>query len=264
MNPMRSAFRTSIRSLLQSLGINNLSKPGSGRHAYTTFDRNALTWQFDRDRYWQLYQEGMRRSGTGPADSFGKQTRFYALMQMVEYAMSLDSGADVAECGCWKGHSTFVIATLIRDRNFQGRLHVFDSFEGLSALGPEDRSAYFPLTPPQVSRFRAAFAATELDVTRVLEGFDFVRLYKGWIPSRFSEVADRRFSFVHIDVDLYAPVRESLDFFYPRVIEGGAIVIDDYGLARFPGAKRATDEFLAREPPHLFFAVPTGGAFIVK
>ena len=35
-------------------------------------------------------------------------------------------------------------------------------------------------------------------------------LMKGWIPTRFQEVADRHFAFVHIDVDLYEPTRDSL------------------------------------------------------
>ena len=33
------------------------------------------------------------------------------------------------------------------------------------------------------------------------------------IPKRFNEVKDNKFSFVHIDLDLYEPTKESLNFF---------------------------------------------------
>lgn len=37
--------------------------------------------------------------------------------------------------------------------------------------------------------------------------FNFIRLYHGWIPEKFDEVANRTFSYVHIDVDLYTTYR---------------------------------------------------------
>ena len=43
---------------------------------------------------------------------------------------------------------------------------------------------------------------------------NFVKIYKGWIPDRFEEVKDKNFSFVHLDVDLYEPTYESLNYFF--------------------------------------------------
>ena len=51
----------------------------------------------------------------------------------------------------------------------------------------------------------------------VLKDFNFIKTYKGWIPERFDEVKDRTFSFVHIDVELYQPTYDSLEFFFPRL-----------------------------------------------
>jgi O-methyltransferase len=57
--------------------------------------------------------------------------------------------------------------------------------------------------------------------------FPRAELHPGWIPSAFSAVAGRSFSFVHLDVDLYQPTLDSLDFF-PRLADGGAIITDNY------------------------------------
>jgi hypothetical protein len=61
-------------------------------------------------------------------------------------------------------------------------------------------------------------------------------------------VEDRRFKLVHIDVDLYQPTRDSVEFFYPRMVPGGVILCDDYGSTRCPGARRAMDEFFFEKP----------------
>ena len=102
------------------------------------------------------------------------------------------------------------------------------------------------------------------EYVKVLENFNFVKLYKGWIPDRFEEVSGKKFSFAHIDVDLYEPTRDSLEFFFPRLVEGGSIVVDDYGMSQFPGCKKAVDEFLNRNECKLFYEMPAGGCFMMK
>jgi O-methyltransferase len=90
-----------------------------------------------------------------------------------------------------------------------------------------------------------------------------VSWHPGWIPTRFHDAGDRRFAFVHIDVDLEQPTRDSIEFFYPRLNPGGILLCDDYGFAACPGATRAIDEFLAHKPEKIV-ALASGGGFIVK
>ena len=86
-------------------------------------------------------------------------------------------------------------------------------------------------------------------------------LHRGWIPERFPDVADERFSFVHVDVDLYEPHRDSIEFFWPRLTKGGVMVFDDYGSMYCPGARRAVDEAFA---PTDVVESPSGQAFVIK
>ncbi|HMO49446.1 MAG TPA: TylF/MycF/NovP-related O-methyltransferase [Rubrivivax sp.] len=164
---------------------------------------------------------------------------------------------DTADIGVRFGTSSFFILCGIDDAARQH--HLFDSFEGLSEPTPEDRDA------GGQSVWKQGHLLAEEEVTkknlRMYE--DRCRYYKGWVPARFAEVQDRRFAFVHIDVDLYQPTRDTLEFFYERTSPGGVIVCDDYGSALCPGARKAMDEFLADKPEALFH-IPTGQALIVK
>jgi hypothetical protein len=76
-------------------------------------------------------------------------------------------------------------------------------------------------------------------------------------------VGELTFSFVHIDVDMYEPTRDSIAFFYERTATGGVIICDDYGFSTCPGATRAIEEFMANQPEPIVRA-PTGQAIIFK
>jgi len=98
----------------------------------------------------------------------------------------------------------------------------------------------------------------------VLQKFNFVNIYKGWIPTRFNEIECKQFSFVHIDVDMYDPTFKSLEFFFPRLVKGGIIVCDDYNLKNFDGATKAWNKYLSKKKIQFIYKNPLGGSFLIK
>lgn len=228
-------------------------------------DRNAVEAFYHKDEYVTLYYDGLRRTGMEDTDNYFKQCRSYRLQQLLESVMESGLSGNVAECGCWRGHSSYIIATILARYNFAGRFDIFDSFEGgLSDKDEQDKNVRISLSAEEIEREKQIFASAEADLHRALSDFDFYQLHKGWIPDRFNEVENQEFVFVHIDVDLYQPTLDSLEFFYPRLKSGGIIVVDDFGYTQFPGAKKSVEEFLARNPHSMFLAGFTGGCFIVK
>ena len=163
---------------------------------------------------------------------------------------------DVAECGTYKGASAFFLARHIQQSTLNKKLLLFDSFGGLSCPESIDRSYW--KEGDLTSHFNDVWNALA-----PLGPASFVEVYKGWIPTRFAEVADRRFCFVHIDVDLYRPTLDSLAFFYPRMNRRGIILLDDYGFASCPGVTRAVDEFMVGKPEPII-NLASGGAFIMR
>ncbi|MBI3889900.1 MAG: class I SAM-dependent methyltransferase, partial [Candidatus Wallbacteria bacterium] len=184
----------------------------------------------------------------GRSDWHSADRKFF-LRSLLRLADGLEG--DTAECGAYKGASSYLIC-----EHFAAAAklhHVFDSFEGLSSPGLADGQYW-----------KAGDLTSGDDVLRrSLSAFPNLRVYPGWIPSRFGEVENSRFCFVHIDVDLHDPTLQSLEFFYPRMVPGGVLLFDDYGFSSCPGARQATDEFMRGRPEGLVH-VPTGQAFVVK
>lgn len=163
------------------------------------------------------------------------QDRKWTVREYVRLSNALKG--DLAECGCYQGATSF----FMRQASTAGELFLFDSFEGLSTPDARDQ-----IETDDVMSWSAGDLNTTQDILRRnLQGLDGVHILQGWIPDRFAEVATRSFRLVHIDVDLYQPTRDSLEFFYPRLVKGGFIVMDDYGFKTCPGAKQAADEFAA-------------------
>lgn len=205
-----------------------------------------------------LYKHAQEKTQMSETDNFHRRERHYTLNQLISRVSTLDG--DIAECGCWRGLSSYQIATRLKNNNFSKKFYIFDSFEGLSRFDDED----IPLGGLKDEESRQKeFACGEDIVKENLKEFDFIEYKKGWIPARFKEVNEKKFSFVHIDVDMYQPILDSLNFFYEKMLPGGIIVLDDYGFTYFPGAKKATDEFM-NDKNDFFIALSSGQAFIIK
>ena len=183
--------------------------------------------------------------------------RKYNLLQLAQSVRDLPG--DTAECGVYAGEGSFLIMKATATDKIERHHHIFDSFGGLSEPSDVDK-----IDDPNVYKWRAGdLSIPEELVDHNLREFAQRRLYKGWIPARFREIDDRVFAFVHIDVDLYEPTKDSIAFFYERTVPGGIIVCDDYGFITCPGAHRAMKEFMSDKPEHVIH-LTTGQGVIVK
>ena len=254
-----------IKKLIKSVIVKILNFDGKGTSSLVTIDKMRWEPYYKPNHKMNLYFKGLKNAGVEWDDSFYKQLKFYSLQNMVYHVLSQELSGDFAECGVWKGHSAYVISSILSINKFAGDFHIFDSFEGgLSKKVENDKNLRAELTEKQIQIESNKFKSTKYEVKSCLSNFKFTHLYKGWIPECFNEVESKQFQFLHIDVDLYEPTKDSLNFFYPRLVENGVIVCDDYGSCIFPGTTKAVDEFLGKNNCKMFYEVPMGSCFIIK
>lgn len=210
------------------------------------FSEYGLRWH--EDPGFSSYYRQFVLDPIGP-ENWHSADRKYFMRSLLQLIAELPG--DMAECGVYRGATARLMALA---GGPERTLHLFDSFEGLSQPSEGD-GTHWRAHDLSVSSNPVREALADVSTP--------YQLYEGWIPDRFAEVADRRFSFVHIDVDLYQPTADSLAFFYPLVVPGGVILLDDYGFTTCPGAARAADEW-ARSVPEPLIEVPTGQVFVIK
>lgn len=260
---LRRSIKRCIKKAFRRGGLQISSAPSERFEKCWPMPKAATVSEFEReDEFHALYEEAQEATQMTSSDNPMRRQRHFVLRNVLS---NVGSGlGEVAECGCWRGLSSYQIASDL-DGWEEPVFHIFDSFAGLSEFRELDGELHSRSEEERAAR-REEFSC-DLDVVKSnLSCFPFIQYYKGWIPDRFREVADRSFAFVHIDVDMYQPTKDSFLFFFPRLVSGGAMVFDDYGFPGFPGARRAVDECLDKIPSHTYFFVPTpcGSAFLIK
>lgn len=229
---------------------------------------SATYWQLDAF-YVQLIRDGLARDGS--PDMFRTQ-RFYNLLQA--FQSTFDVQGETAEAGCLFGLSSFLMCGYEKARNpaFTGAgHHLFDSFISLSYPDSQDLQQQEPnqwigqmLEKRKTATGQWPVGGSFLARTRqVLADYPDLTFNVGWIPEVFQGVPRRSYRFVHVDVDLYMPTKASLDFFFPQVVPGGLVVVDDYGFTSWPGVKQAVDEFCSTWSVPLI-RLTTGNAILLK
>jgi hypothetical protein len=222
----------------------------AGRWNFQVYNRN-LCW-VDDPEFWEVWR-------SSPFYNIQRPDRKFAAWSMALSTLGIDG--DTAECGVLDGATSYLICSAAKSRNVQKIHHAFDSWEGLSDTSVEDQSE----NKYNVFYWKKGdLSVLQEDAMRNLAAFDSIKYYKGWIPDRFNEVKIKKFSFVHIDVDIYQPTKDSLEFFYTRMNPGGVILCDDYGYHTCPGAQKAFDDFMSDKIEGPVIHIPTGQGFIVK
>lgn len=191
----------------------------------------------------------LERFGERPGFNTHRKWTLWQLLRLIRHIEG-----DTAECGVLEGASSWLICAANQHRGGGPVHHLFDSFEGLSAPGPEDGSYW---SSGDLARGEDVVAAN------LAPFLSQVAFHRGWIPARFGDVADRRFAFVHVDVDLLDPTLECIRFFYDRLVDGGILLCDDYGFSTCPGVAVAIDEFL-KDKPEKMLSLDAGGGFFIK
>jgi hypothetical protein len=116
-----------------------------------------------------------------------------------------------------------------------GTLRLFDSFEGL----PQRTDIDGPWG-------QGHFADTSVETVRATVGdlAGRAEIHAGWIPATFDGLPESHYDLVHLDLDLYDGTLAALRYFWPKVNDGGALVVDDFGFPNCAGVRRAVLEFI--------------------
>ena len=158
---------------------------------------------------------------------------------------SLDG--DIVECGVGWGRSLLYLLCLAQIDPSVRKVWAFDSFEGFPEPSPEDRSE----RNPQKGEWKSDVDSILGMIKEAGVSDAFVQsqltVKKGFFDTSLKYYTGSRIALLHIDVDLYQSYLDVLNQLFSKVISGGVIVFDEYmsesDLKKFPGAKKAIDEF---------------------
>lgn len=159
---------------------------------------------------------------------------------------------DLAECGVYRGGTLIPTGLYLRQAGLKKVVYGFDSFRGFDG-SVDSEIALGGMANDQ--KRRGGFGDTSCEYVgakvRRFELEEHVKLVNGYLSETLASHAEMMFCFVHLDVDIYESYRLGLEYFYPRLVSGGVILLDEYNDPPWPGCNKAVDEFLADKPEQL-------------
>jgi hypothetical protein len=173
--------------------------------------------------------------------------RIGALREAVRYVVRCEIPGDIVECGVWKGGSMMAVALTLTELGSKRRLHLFDTFEGMTAPTALDRNLAGEQASVLLAAKQGVWARAPIEEVRDAmrsTGYDesLINYVKGPVEATIPQDAPSSIALLRLDTDWYESTRHELRHLFPRLAVGGVLIIDDYG--HWEGARRAVDEYI--------------------
>lgn len=151
----------------------------------------------------------------------------------------------VVECGTWKGGMIAGMRMLLGDDR---QYLLLDSFEGLpSAKEIDGTSALAWQADTDSPNYYDNCRATQEDARKAMEisGASNYKIVKGWFEDTLPTLeSDEGIAVLRLDGDWYESTMQCLTSLFPRVNQGGLILVDDY--YTWDGCSRAVHDYLSK------------------
>ena len=174
------------------------------------------------------------------------------------FRMTMELPGDIVELGVYRGASLMSWANFLEIRNMGDRAKQvigFDNWKGFTCLDPKDGKEDLRVNKVTGGYDGGAFREILQDAIAVYDRDRFIPykpriiLVDGQIeetvPRFVEDQPGLRICLLHVDCDLYRPTKVGLEHLWPRVVPGGVVVFDDYGIRPWEGESAAADEFFA-------------------
>ncbi len=185
--------------------------------------------------------------------------RGLALYRATRYIVEQRIPGVFVECGVWKGGSVMIAMKTLQLLDAASRRFVlFDTFDGMTEPGPIDQD-YRGNDAAELMRggeddreanlVRARATLDEVQANLVAVGYDptKVRFKVGDVRTSLRKANVASIALLRLDTDFYDSTYVELMYLYPRLVQNGVLIVDDYG--HWQGARKAVDDFFGDAGP---------------
>ena len=232
-------------------------------------DLNDADVDIIKYEYFDIIRQVLPYTLTTPA-------RLFVLIEAVKYVINNNIEGDIVECGVWKGGSMMAAALALLEMNATDRdLYLYDTFKGMTKPSEEDvticgdtahedylhrvkRKApeVYPYTLKRDDkRDMSNWCYSSLEEVRknmfsLRYPRDRIFFIQGRVEDTIPHHVPADISILRLDTDFYESTKHELEHLFPRVSQGGVLIIDDYG--HWLGQKKAVDEYIQENRTTIF------------
>ncbi|HXH99850.1 MAG TPA: TylF/MycF/NovP-related O-methyltransferase [Sphingobacteriaceae bacterium] len=145
--------------------------------------------------------------------------RCYELWKLVTQLCQVSG--DILEVGVWKGGTGALLCKANEVSHFKGKTYLADTFNGVIKATDKD--------PVYRGGEHSDTTFNEVDTLMEYVRAQNYEILEGVFPENFPDLEIPLLKFCHIDVDTYLSAKDVFEYAWPRMVQGGMVVFDDYG-----------------------------------
>ena len=181
----------------------------------------------------------------------------YVLSQAILKAKTNKLDGDFVECGIWRGGNVLLLKLLNDYYKLNKSIFAFDTFDGMTAPSKFDIDFQNISAEEQLNKNDKSEDKKNIHCYSELEtvkkniskytNLNNIKFVKGPVEKTLldKENLPEKISILRLDTDFYESTKIELDVLYPKLVQGGVLIIDDYG--HWKGAQKAVDEFFDKK-----------------
>jgi len=211
------------------------------------------------ERFARAYERG-KRSGhkfTGGEENLHIEWRVHVCLWAADQVRHLRG--DFVECGVNTGILSLAICDYLDFNSLGKTFWLLDTYEGIPM---EQMSAVEIARGIPENNVQHYFDCFE-QVTRNFAPFPKARIVRGMVPDTLPVVTSEEICYLSIDMNIALPEIAAMEHFWPKIVKGGVVVLDDYGWSGHEAQKVAFDDFARRNGVSIL-NLPTGQGLLFK
>lgn len=200
-------------------------------------------------RFMSAYQKG---KSTGSWSGADLRWRVYTACWAAINASTLPG--DFVECGVNRGGISLSVMEYIQFNSLDKRFYLLDTYCGF----PED------LASVAASANRDSYEDCYDEVLETFKPYSQARIIKGKVPETLQQVDTDKVCYLSIDMNCAEPEIAAMQFFWPKLVTGAVVLLDDYAYSEPYRRQKEAFDSLSKQLGFNILSLPTGQGLILK
>ena len=196
--------------------------------------------------------------------------RIFYLYLAVNHVIKNNIKGDMVECGVWKGGSIMTIAlTLIKNKIKNKNIFLYDTFSGMSKptnndylYSDQSKLAINLIENDEYLKCKANISEVKKNIFKTNYPKKRFKFVVGDVKYTLKKKIPRKISLLRLDTDWYESTKQELHVLFPKLSNGGILIIDDY--KTWGGCKKAVDEYFKNRKNIFFLSIDNEALIGIK